>query len=98
MKISLIQVPWDSGYYDKRMGKGPIHLIDQGLVDYLEAGGNTIQLNTINLKDGFYVEAGTARDLNVSLAKTAKRVRKESYFPVIMAGNCNTAIGTIAGL
>lgn len=42
MNQTLIQTPWDSGYYDKRMGKGPIHLVNQGLVEYLKTGSNNV--------------------------------------------------------
>ncbi|HEX6981547.1 MAG TPA: arginase family protein [Balneolaceae bacterium] len=98
MKISLLQVPWDSGYYGKRMGRGPIHLVEQGLVEHLKSGNHHVELTEITFSDSFITEASSAKVLNSKLSESVQNVRNEDRFPIILAGNCNTAIGTIAGL
>jgi hypothetical protein len=30
MNLTLIQVPYDSGHYGMRMGRGPLHLVEHG--------------------------------------------------------------------
>lgn len=98
MNISLLKIPWDSGYYGKRMGKGPIHLIGQGLAKHLKSNNHGVDLTEISISDSFITEAQSAKILNSKLSETIQKVRNENRFPIILAGNCNSAIGTIAGL
>lgn len=98
MNISLLQVPWDSGRFGKRMGKGPLHLVEQGLVKHLESKGNSVEFTECNLTNSFTTEAGAAKELNTTLAKTIHKVRKDEKFPIILSGNCNMSLGIITGL
>ncbi len=95
MKISLLQVPWDSGHYNKRMGRGPIHLVEQGLMEYLKSTNHQVELTEIKLSDHFITEVDSAKALN---SKISEAIHNEGRFTIILAGNCNTAIGAIAGL
>ena len=46
----------------------------------------------------FSTEIGTTFDVNRSLAKQVSSAVGNQRFPVVLAGNCNSCIGTIAGL
>ena len=35
--ISLVALPYDSGRFDERMGRGPLHLLQSGLAEHLRA-------------------------------------------------------------
>ena len=61
MQLSLIQIPYDSGQFNKRMGCGPIHLIEQGLVNWLKSKGHEVQLNEVRLPEEFLSETGAAK-------------------------------------
>ena len=47
MKVDLIVVPFDSGLRDARMGRGPGHLLDLGLVEALEKSGADVTVHTV---------------------------------------------------
>ena len=98
MKISLIQVPWDSGYLKERMGAGPAHLIEQGLIDHLRKNAEVIELSSITIESAFTLEIGTTKTINTLLAEKVRQAKDRNMFPVILAGNCNSSIGTTAGL
>lgn len=98
MKVSLLQIPYDSGHYGKRMGQGPIHLLEQGLVEYLEEQGSDVEHTECGLSEDFVTEVGAAKELNNTISKLIYTACKKSRFPIVLAGNCNMAIGTMAGL
>ncbi|HET6528195.1 MAG TPA: arginase family protein [Balneolaceae bacterium] len=98
MNISLLQIPWDSGHYRKRMGQGPIHLVRQGLIRHLETKGNNVEHTECKLPESFVTEAGAAKELNRRLSDLIHKTCKNDRFPIILAGNCNMAIGVVTGL
>lgn len=98
MKLTILQVPYDSGYYGLRMGKGPLHLVEQGLLATLEKAGHDVELIAIRL-DGFVTEVTSAPKLHRRIAEGVAAARGEGRLPIVLSGNCNTAaVGTLAGL
>lgn len=98
MKLTLIQVPYDSGHYGVRMGRGPIHLIEQGLVETLEGAGHEVEVVPVRL-DGFLTEVTSAPRLHREVAERVSRAREEGRLPVVLSGNCNAAaVGSLAGI
>ena len=98
MDVQLIIVPYDSGHRNMRMGAGPLHLIDRGLPAALRAVGAAVHLSEIAAPDAFNAENQTAFALNRLIAAEVRRAREQRRFPLICAGNCNSANGVIAGL
>lgn len=98
MKIQIIQVPYDSGYRDLRQGCGPAHFIDQNLDGMLEADGHRVRTTRIEAKAEFTTEIGTAFELNRLLSVEVKAAVESGSFPLVLAGNCNSCLGTIAGI
>jgi arginase len=98
MHIQLLAVPYDSGHYDTRMGRGPTHLVARGVVPALEARGHTVSLRELRARDAFPREIGTAFDLARQLAEQVREACAGGAFPLVLAGNCNTALGTLAGI
>jgi arginase len=97
--VRLLVVPYDSAQRDTRMGAGPGRLVAGGLRDRLAASGHDVKVETIDATDGAWrAEIGTAFDLNRRVATSVAAAREEGAFPITLAGNCNTAVGTIAGL
>jgi arginase len=81
------------------MGAGPTHLIARGLLDRLRDGGRRVDVRELAPSDGGWVaEIGTAFDLDRQLAGTVASARARGAFPLTLAGNCMTSVGTIAGL
>jgi arginase len=98
MRLAVFQVPYDAGHYGRRMGRGPLHLVERGLVRELEAQGHDVELCPLRLPEGFVTEAGSAVEIQRQLARAAGRARGEGRLPIVLAGNCNATLGVLAAL
>lgn len=98
MKIQIILVPYDSGYKNVRMGQGPESFISNGLTDALKTDGHVVDVERIDLGKTFPAEIRAAFELNRILSRRVRAAVEEEKFPVVLAGNCNSSIGTLAGV
>lgn len=99
MDATLIQVPYDSGHRDERMGRGPGELVRLGAVDTVAAAAcGEVVVERVEADDPFLTEIGTAFELARKLAGEVTRARRNGAFPLVLAGNCMSAVGTVAGL
>jgi arginase len=94
----LIQVPYDSGNRSLRLGAGPERLVSEGLPQHLAALGVEVQMELVEAQGTFLTENQTTLDLVRQTAGRVAEADRGGAFPVILAGNCNTALGTLAGL
>ena len=98
MKLSLILAPYDSGYRDSGCGQGPEAILSGGLVEELTLNGHEVSvqdIGTVGPEPGREIATGFAVAGAVA-GKTAEAV-KAGRFPVVLAGNCLTTIGAVAG-
>jgi arginase len=98
MKARLIQVPYHLGHERVGMGLGPAHLINAGIAQILSDQGHTIEVETVHLTVPFKNEIQAVINLNNRLKEKVYEAHRKGYFPFILGGNCNTVIGTLAGL
>lgn len=98
LNIRLVVVPWDSGHVNARMGRGPEHLLRGGLVGALEADGHAVDCRYIGVETAFPTEIATSFALVRELAAEVADCRTAGAFPVVLSGNCGSALGTVAGL
>jgi arginase len=98
MKIQIIQVPYDCGHKNLRQGLGPAHLCEQNLEKVLEADGHKVEITQIDSKSTFTMEVGTAFELNRLLSNEVRTAVEDGFFPMVLSGNCNSCLGTIAGI
>jgi arginase len=100
MKIQLLLVPWDSGRRGWRCGAGPEHLIRAGLPDHLHRQGHDVTAMHLIEDDPAEspAEIRCAFELARRLAVAVRSARSAGHFPLVLSGNCNTAIGTLSGL
>ena len=96
MRLTVFQVPYDTGRYGERMGRGPLHLVERGLLRTLEAQGHDVELVPLRLPDGFVTEAGASVDLQRQLAQATGQARAARRLPIVLAGNCNATLGVLA--
>ncbi len=96
MDIQIIAVPYDTARRADGMGAGPEHWLARGLADHLTESQHTVQVTVIEDDDPRPAEIKTAFTLNRQLA--AHVASRETRFPLVLAGNCNTALGTLSGL
>jgi len=99
MDIQLLAVPYDSGNRGARMGAGPEALLEGGLQEALGAAGHEVHVKIAELPgDAWHAEIQTGFELMRMLSVAVREAREANRLPIVLAGNCNTAVGTLAGL
>jgi arginase len=97
--IQLLAVPYDSGQRGARMGAGPEALLRAGLEQSLRERGHSVHTKLAELPEhSWRAEIQTAFELMRMLSVAVDEAVRAAKLPIILAGNCNTAVGTIAGL
>ena len=97
MKVQVILVPYDSGNRGLRMGRGPEHFIENGLVQALETDGHEVAVETIEAPTEFRAEVQTQFALYRAVASQVAAARQSGRFPLVLSGNCGATVGVIAG-
>ena len=99
MNIQLLSLPYDSGVPDVRLGLGPRRIMEAGLKGHLEASGHVARHQVIEMTgQPLEPEPHAAIQLNRALAESVSSAARDGWFPVVLAGNCYSAVGTVAGL
>jgi arginase len=100
MNVQLIVIPYDTARRGWRCGAGPEHLLAAGLTTHLQGQGHYVA--DVRLIDDDTdqppAEIRTAFELARRLATAVREVRAAGQFPLVLSGNCNSAIGTLSGL
>lgn len=95
--IRVILAPYDSGHRGIRMGRGPEHLLENGLEEELRSNGREVETVMVELDSAPPFEVAAAFDLDRLVSEEARAATEAGEFPLVLSGNCNTAVGTIAG-
>jgi arginase len=98
MRIRILQVPYDSGQRAARMGRGPMYLTDNGLLERLRARGHDVDVEVIETAETFPSEIKVTFDLQRRLAERVRATIVSKAFPLVLSGNCNCAIGAMTGI
>jgi arginase len=99
MQIRLLLVPYDSGQRNVRMGAGPDYLRSAGLTERLEAAGHKVSSQIVEpATTNWRAEVQTSFELMRAVADQVRSARSEASFPLVLSGNCLSAVGVIAGL
>lgn len=99
MHIHIVSLPFDSGVKSVRMGNGPGYLLDAGLQQHLEGQGHQVALTELDPAfDPLTPEPTIMLELNRQLATVVADALRRGAFPLILAGSCYTAIGTVTGM
>ncbi len=98
MKIQIIKVPYDCGHKEQRQGLGPDRFHRHKIDRMLEADGHQVAISQVESRSDFTIEVMTAFELNRLLADQVRRTIEKDFFPVVLSGNCNSCLGTIAGI
>ena len=97
MPIRLIQVPYDSGHQRWRMGQGPVHLIEHGLVHRLEEAVGRVEVRTVQGADPYALEIATTFETLREISREVRKALESEELPLVLAGNCNSTIGALGG-
>jgi arginase len=96
--VRLIALPYDSGRRGLGMGRGPeVLAADDAVVEAAEAAGVLLERETVDGVDEELPEIRRVMDLDRKLATRVAAARDEGRFPLVLAGNCNSCLGTVSG-
>ncbi len=96
--IRIVAVPYDSGHRGLRMGAGPEHLLENGLGEVLGAGERGVHAEIVHPEGDLPVEVATAFELDGLVSWKVRSAVSGDEFPLVLSGNCNTSVGTLAGV
>jgi arginase len=98
--VRLVDVPYDHGHERRGSGLGPEAILGVGAVDALVETGLRVSRSTVS-SDGGPDLPGTeiARTfaVNRALADVVAASAAAGETPIVLAGNCNSCLGTVAG-
>jgi arginase len=98
VRISLIAVPYDLGRADVGSGRGPGAYLKAGAAEALRARGHDVEVVTVRREAPFSDELQAVLAVDDAVAKAVEAALSRHSFPLVMAGNCNAALGVRAGL
>ena len=98
MRFVLIAVPYDAGHRSVGVGLGPARLLEAGVANVLREAGHDVREVTVELPPDLprHELARTIAAARV-LAGEVATARAHDELPLVLAGNCSTAVGTLAG-
>ena len=94
--LHTILVPYDSGHRGARMGRGPLHA--RAAIDRLRTSGLDVVESVVEAPASFPTEIGTSFALHRALAESVRATVATGDFPLVLAGNCGSALGTVSGV
>ncbi|TPN84228.1 arginase family protein [Mesorhizobium sp. CU2] len=99
MKVSIILASYDSGHFHGGCGQGPDALISGGLADALKLAGHDVEVHDIGkvVEDEDEREIGTGFAVCNAVSGEVRIALDKKRFPIVLAGNCLTAAGAVAG-
>ena len=86
--VALIAVPYHLGQRDIGLAKGVPVLVEA-------LGGGEIG---VEYEAGFVNEVAASMGVIRALADVVREAREAGRFPLVVAGNCNSSLGTVAGI
>ncbi|MEE8060359.1 MAG: arginase family protein [Gemmatimonadales bacterium] len=99
MHLHIVSVPFDSGVRNVRMGNGPQYLLAAGLREHLEGQGHQVTITELDPAfDPLTPEPTIMLELNRQLAGVVADALRRGAFPLVLAGSCYTAVGTVTGM
>ncbi len=94
MNIHLITVPYHIGQKDAGVGAGPSRYLEGGLGSLVQsASGHTVKLVPVDV--GF---SARIEQVNGALTGAVAAAVGLGAFPLVIAGNCNSCLGTLPAL
>lgn len=98
MKVRLISVPCDAGRFMAGLGLGPVAILRAGLGKRLAGAGHDVTEETLMLPDPRPREISTGFAMAAEISRACAAAVAAEQFPVVLAGNCLSAVGTCAGI
>jgi arginase len=89
--ISLIALPYDSGRWNERMGRGPTDLLENGLAEYLRSQQHDVVVRTVRLSERLHSEGQALVALQNLAVPIVREALTGERRVLILSGNCGPA-------
>jgi arginase len=97
MRIAIFAVPYDAGHRSVGVGLGPARLLEAGFANHLREAGHDVAEWTVEMPDDTPShELARIAAIQRELARGVRAAVERDELPVVLAGNCSTAVGTLA--
>jgi arginase len=97
-EVRLIASPYHDGLESVDRGRGPSRLLDAAhAAGVLDALGRPVSVEIVGPVDPATPEAARLFALSGRLAERVRLAVADGAFPVVLAGDCNSCLGTVAG-
>jgi arginase len=94
----LLPVPYHLGRPGVGVGAAPQVLLAAGAADLLRADGHQVDVVEVRRNGPLLDELSAVVELNAALAVQVREARAAGALPVVLGGDCNVALGVVAGL
>jgi arginase len=98
VRVALIQVPYFLGREEVSWGAGPRRLAEAGAAEALSAAGHEVDEHRVQREGNGANEVGASFEVLRLVAEQVAAAVGRGALPVVVAGNCMTTIGVVAGL
>lgn len=92
----LIQVPYDAGVRDRRMGLGPEAILAAGTLERLRSCPGPIDQVVLGHDEPFEIELAITFALQRRVAQEVDAALRKEAFPLVLSGACNVTVGAMA--
>ena len=97
MRIAIFAVPYDAGRRGVGVGRGPARLLEAGIANELRAAGHDVREVTVDIPlDTAPHELARIVMTQRELGRLVHEAVAANELPLVLAGNCSTAVGTLA--
>ncbi len=97
MRVTLIEVPYHLGVEDSGYGKAPRMYLDAGAERLIREAGNDVEITRVRRETPYGDELAAVLNVNAALAVEVRQAVARNRLPVVLAGDCNAALGVMAG-
>ena len=80
------------------MGRGPFRFVEAGLVEKLRELGHAVDIRTVRVDAELEDDLGAVGTVNAELSGHVRAAVSHGRFPLVLAGSCNSCLGTLSGL
>ena len=97
MKVFLLAVPYDSGYYNLRLGRGA-RTIQKGLAQILNEREHEIREMELSVNVSFPTELSASFEIARAVATAIHQAKEQGEFPIVCLATAMRSLGILSGL
>jgi arginase len=97
-RFVVIEAPFHMGLENVGVGLGPALLLRAGADRALASGGVPAEVLHVRLRDVTATGLDAVVDINRQIRTAVRDIIAEGGCPVVLAGNCNSSLGTLGGM